>query len=93
MKIRLLRIPFYYNYRSLLARKLTTAFTVAGIALVVFVFCAVLMLSAGLKKTLVATGSDDNAIIIRKASQNELSSYTHRLHKEYLPTSILLGAE
>lgn len=73
-----MKIPLYYNYRNLLARKLTTTFTVAGIALVVFVFCAVLMLSAGLKKTLVATGSDDNAIIIRKASQNELSSYITR---------------
>ena len=78
MNIPVLRVPLYYNYRNLVARKLTTTLTVAGIALVVFVFCAVLMLAAGLKKTLVATGSDDNAIIIRKASQNELSSYITR---------------
>ena len=40
------------------------ALTVFGITLVSFVFAAVLMLTAGLRKTLVASGSDDNAIVI-----------------------------
>ncbi len=73
-----LKIPFYYNYRNLLARKLTTLLTVAGIALVVFVFCAVLMLAKGIKKTLVATGSNENATVIRKASLTEMMSYITR---------------
>lgn len=73
-----MKIPFFYSYRNLFARRLTTGFTVLGLALVVFVFCAVLMLAYGLKKTLVATGSDDNAIIIRKASQTEMQSYITR---------------
>jgi hypothetical protein len=38
-------------------------------ALVVYVFTTVLMLSAGLEKTMVATGRDDNVIVIRRASQ------------------------
>jgi len=42
--------------------------------LVVFVLAAALMLSAGVKKTLVAGGRDDNAIVLRKGSGNELSS-------------------
>lgn len=40
-----MKIPIYYNYRNLLARKLTTGLTVLGIGLVVFVFSGVLMLA------------------------------------------------
>ena len=73
-----MKIPLFYSYRNLLARKLTTGLTVLGLGLVVFVFCAVLMMSHGIKKTMAATGSDDNAIVIRKASQNEMLSYISR---------------
>jgi ABC-type antimicrobial peptide transport system permease subunit len=45
-----------------------------GVALVVFVFVASLMLADGLKKTLVATGSDENVIAIRRSSQTEVQS-------------------
>jgi ABC-type antimicrobial peptide transport system permease subunit len=48
--------------------------TIGGIALVVFVFAAVLMLAEGVKQTLVSTGSDDNVIIVRKSAQSELVS-------------------
>src|SRR6478752_5154155 len=67
-------IPISYNVRSLMVRKTTTFATAGGIALVVFVLAAALMLSAGVKKTLVAGGRDDNAIVLRKGSGNELSS-------------------
>ena len=73
-----MKIPLFYSYRNLLARKLTTGLTVLGLGLVVFVFCAVLMMSHGIIKTMAATGSDDNAIVIRKASQNEMLSYISR---------------
>ncbi|MCI0406256.1 MAG: ABC transporter permease [candidate division Zixibacteria bacterium] len=73
-----MKIPLYYSYRNLFARRLTTGLTVLGIGLVVFVFCAVLMMGNGIKKTMVASGYDDNAIIIRKASQNEMNSYIVR---------------
>ena len=43
-------------------------------ALVVFVFAAILMLSEGLRKTLVETGSYDNVIVIRKGSNSEVMS-------------------
>ena len=48
-------IPLSYSLRNLAARKLTTALTAGGMALVVFVFAAVLMLDEGLRTTLVAT--------------------------------------
>ncbi len=67
-----------YSYKNILARKLTSTLTVFGIGLVVFVFCAVLMLSNGLGETLIATGEEDNAIVIRKASQTEVQSIIYR---------------
>ena len=67
-------IPISYNVRSLLVRKTTTFATAGGIALVVFVLAAAMMLSAGVKKTLVAGGRSDNAIVTRKGSGAELSS-------------------
>jgi putative ABC transport system permease protein len=67
-----------YSAKNSFARKLTSTLTVFGVALVVFVFCAVLMLTNGLKTTLVATGSDDNAIVIRKAAQTEIVSIVGR---------------
>ena len=43
-------------------------------ALVVYVFATVLMLAAGLEQTLVATGQQDNVIVIRRGSQTEVQS-------------------
>jgi putative ABC transport system permease protein len=67
-------IPFTYIVRNLVARRLTTVLTAGGMALVVYVFATVLMLSAGLKATLVATGQDDNIIVIRRGAQTEVQS-------------------
>lgn len=69
-----MRTPYIYTIKNFRARKLTTAITVAGIALVVFVFAAVLMMAYGVQQTLVATGSPDNVMIVRKAANGEISS-------------------
>jgi putative ABC transport system permease protein len=71
-------IPLSYSYRNLLARRLTTFLTAAGMALVVFVFAAVLMLAEGLRQTLVATGSYDNAVVLRAGSESEVQSAVSR---------------
>ncbi|MFZ5451039.1 MAG: ABC transporter permease [Thermodesulfobacteriota bacterium] len=71
-------IPFSYSYRNLLARRLTTFLTAAGMALVVFVFAAVLMLAEGLRQTLVATGSYDNAMVLRAGTETEVQSALDR---------------
>lgn len=73
-----MKIPISYNWRNLWTRRLTTLLTVTGISLVVFVFAAVLMLSQGVKDTMVATGSEDNVIILRKGSNSELASSVMR---------------
>jgi len=71
-------IPFAYIMRNVAARKLTTALTAGGMALVVYVFATVLMLAAGLEQTLVATGQDDNVVVIRRSSQTEVQSGVDR---------------
>ncbi len=69
-----MKVPFKYSIKSFASRRLTTFITVAGIAMVVFVFAAVLMMAYGVQKTLVSTGSDDNVKIVRKGSNGEISS-------------------
>lgn len=73
-----MRIPFSYIARNLWTRRLTTVLTAGGMALVVFVYAAVLMLEAGLKATLVATGSPDNVVVIRQSAQTEVQSAVDR---------------
>ena len=73
-----MKIPLSYTWRSLWTRRLTTLLTLGGIALVVFVFAAVLMLAYGVEKTLVDTGSDDTAIVLRRSANSELVSQLSR---------------
>jgi putative ABC transport system permease protein len=73
-----MKIPLPYVFRNLWTRKLTTLLTAGGMALVVFVFAAVLMLDAGLRRTLVGTGSWENAVLLRPASQTEIQSAVYR---------------
>jgi putative ABC transport system permease protein len=73
-----MKIPFKYILRNLASRRLTTVITIFGVALVVFVFAAVLMMAHGVERTLVATGSDDNILVARKAANGEISSIIMR---------------
>ena len=72
-------VPLNYIARNLFTRRLTTVLTAGGMALVVYVFATVLMLAAGLEQTLVATGQDDNVVVIRRSSQTEVQSGIPRL--------------
>ncbi len=67
-------IPANYTIRNIVKHKITSALTVLGVSLVVFVFAGSMMLTNGLKKTLVSTGADNNVIVIRKAAQTEVQS-------------------
>lgn len=73
-----MQIPLKYILRSSSSRRLTTVITILGIALVVFVFTAVLMMANGVEKTLRSTGSDDNLIVARKAAMSEIMSILDR---------------
>jgi ABC-type antimicrobial peptide transport system permease subunit len=73
-----MQLPLKYIIRSSVARRLTTVITVLGVALVVFVFTAVLMMANGVQKTLRSTGSDDNLLVARKAAMSEIMSIMDR---------------
>jgi putative ABC transport system permease protein len=88
-------LPLSYSFRNLWTRRLTTALTIAGMALVVFVFAAILMLAEGVQKTLVETGSPDNVVIIRKGASTEVESTVDRLQASIIETrpGVALGGE
>jgi ABC-type antimicrobial peptide transport system permease subunit len=81
-----MHIPLSYSFRNLWTRRLTTVLTAGGMALVVFVFASVMMLAEGLRKTLVDTGSYDNALVIRKGSQSEMQSGISRSQASVIET-------
>ena len=90
-----MKIPLLYSLRNLWTRRLTTVLTASGMALVVFVFAAILMLAEGLRKTLVETGSYDNVVVIRKAAVSEVQSGVDRLQASIVETQpeVALGSE
>src|SRR4029078_4456902 len=88
-------VPLNYIARNLVARRLTTVLTAGGMARAVGVFATVLMRAAGLEQTLVATGQDDNVVVIRRSSQTEVQSGISRSQAgvvESLP-QIAVGAD
>ncbi len=72
-------VPLSYSWRNLVTRRLTTTLTAGGMALVVSVFTATLMLAEGLRQTLVSTGSPGNVIVLRKGSETEVQSGLERV--------------
>ena len=67
-------VPFTYNVRSMMVRKITTIATALGLMLVVAVFAAGQMLGAGVERAMVTSGRPDNVIILRKGADSELGS-------------------
>jgi putative ABC transport system permease protein len=63
-----------YNLRSMVARKATAGMTAGGIAMVVAVFVMTLAIAQGFRATLVASGSPQNAIVLRKGATAETVS-------------------
>uniref|UniRef100_A0A7C4AS73 ABC transporter permease n=1 Tax=Desulfomonile tiedjei TaxID=2358 RepID=A0A7C4AS73_9BACT len=71
-------IPLQYAIRNIQSRRITTGLTAGGMALVSFVFAAVLMLAEGLEQTLTETGSPENVIVLRGSSETEVTSIIER---------------
>jgi len=88
-------IPLSYIARNLWTRWVTTLLTAGGLALVVFVFATVLMLDAGLRQTLVATGEYDNVVAIRKGAGTEIQSGITRPQAAVIEThpAVATGAD
>jgi putative ABC transport system permease protein len=90
-----MRLLLAYSLRNLRTRKITTALTAGGMALVLFVFAAVLMLDSGLKQTLVSTGEDANAIFVRRSAEVEIQSMVDRRQAGIIESQpeVLLGSD
>jgi putative ABC transport system permease protein len=67
-------VPLAYNIRSLRERRRTTIATALGIALVVFVLSASMMLSRGIQAALGMSGRPDVVIVVRKGTDSEMGS-------------------
>ena len=63
-----------YNLRSMIVRKGTAAMTAMGIAMVVAVFIMTMAIAQGFRGALVASGSNENAILLRKGATSETVS-------------------
>lgn len=69
-----MKIPIIYNLRSLRQRPASTITTALGMALVVAVFVAMMAMSNGFRSALTSTGADDNVILLRQGSNQEMYS-------------------
>jgi putative ABC transport system permease protein len=67
-------LPISYNLRNLHVRSTSSILALFGIAGVVFIFNLILALADGFQKVLSTTGSDRNALVLRKGATAELNS-------------------
>lgn len=90
-----MRLLFFYSFRNLFKRRLTTFLTVAGMGFVIFVFASMLMLAEGIQRTLIETGSSDNVVVIRRSSGSEVQSIVERPQASIVETQpeVALGPE
>ena len=90
-----MKIPLTYNARSLLQRPVSTALTALGIGLVVAVFIGMLALANGFRAALTRTGSSQNALVLRRGADSELSSGLDRQATSILASSphVATGAD
>ncbi len=79
-------IPISYNLRSLVQRPVSTVATAIGIALVVSILIGALALAAGFQAALVQTGSTENAMVLRKGADSEISSGISREQASIITT-------
>jgi ABC-type antimicrobial peptide transport system permease subunit len=79
-------LPLSYIARNLWVRRVTTLLTAGGMALVVYTFATVLMMSEGIRATLVATGQPDNMLVLRKGAGAEINSGIDRVQAGILET-------
>lgn len=73
-----MKIPVKYNIRSLMIRRVGTIMTALGIGLTVAVVVVMLAMVNGLDRTFTETGDDQNLVILREGSLNEVNSYFTR---------------
>jgi putative ABC transport system permease protein len=68
-------VPITYNLRNLLERKASTLMTALGIGLTVAILVVAMALAAGLHAVFAASGDPSQAVILRKGTSAELTSW------------------
>ena len=68
-------IPFKYNRRSLLIRRVSNSMTLGAIAIVVGVFVAAMAIVGGLDSAIKDSSSPDNMILIGRGADSEANSF------------------
>lgn len=86
-------VPLSYITRNLWVRRVTTLLTAAGMGLVVYVFATVLMMSEGIRATLVATGQPDNVMVLRKGAGAEINSSITRSQAAVIESQPRIAAD
>jgi putative ABC transport system permease protein len=76
--LRQIRAVTWMNLSSIPQRFGTSSVIIVGIAGVVAVLISVLAMATGFQRTIVATGRDDRAIVLRGGSESELASTLSR---------------
>src|SRR2546421_1540566 len=91
----MMRIPFSYIWRSLWARRLTTALTVGGGALVGYVSAGACRLARRSDAALIDAGPAADVIVLRRSATSELSSQVDRATADVLEaeSGVARGAE
>ncbi|MCG3127976.1 MAG: hypothetical protein CHACPFDD_02849 [Phycisphaerae bacterium] len=67
-------LPLSYNWRNLFVRKLSTGLTFIVVAVIVLVLAVLLSFAAGIRASLVATGSPLNLIVLKPGATAESTS-------------------
>jgi ABC-type lipoprotein release transport system permease subunit len=88
-------IPLSYNVRNVLQRPVSTLTTAIGIGLTVAILIGALALAAGFRASLVSTGLPENALVLRKGADSEISSGISREQASILRShpSVAVGAD
>src|SRR5260370_41623208 len=68
-------IPFKYNRRGLLIRRVSNSMTVGAIAIVVGVFVGAMAIVEGLDSAIKDSSSPDNMILIGRGADSEANSF------------------
>ncbi len=71
-------LPLSYNLRNVVVRWKVTILAIGGIGLVVAVFVVLLAMVSGFRLALSATGSTQNAVVVQRGSNSELTSFFDR---------------
>lgn len=67
-------LPLSYNWRNIFVRKLSTALTVAVVAVVVFVLAVLLSFAAGIRAALASGAARNNVLVLAKGATAESTS-------------------